>query len=195
MIFVGCSRVRKLTDLLFNPPFPFKRIANLAKTQRLHERLLEDARLCTLEITSLPAPSDSPLVIFPTPTVDISSSETGTSTLTPQQTSRSANPTFVCTVSHTVTIHPLCTNSHSPQPHPPPRPPTVTHPPPQPHSMTSIYPPLSHPPSTTANPPLPQPHPLYHNVHGWHSNYGIHGYFDRRWQPRCPSMDCPWMAQ
>ena len=26
-------------------------------------------------------------------------------------------------------------------------------------------------------------------VHEWH------GYFDRRWQPRCPSMDGPWMAQ
>ena len=74
LTFVACSRVRKLTDLLFNPPFPFQRIANLAKSQRLHERLLEDARLCTLEITSLPAPSDSPLVVFPTPTVDISSS-------------------------------------------------------------------------------------------------------------------------
>ena len=32
-------------------------------------------------------------------------------------------------------------------------------------------------------------------VHGWHSNGGIHGYFDRRWQSRCPSMDGPWMAQ
>ena len=26
-------------------------------------------------------------------------------------------------------------------------------------------------------------------VHGWHSNCGIHRYFDRRWQPRCPFMD------
>ena len=32
-------------------------------------------------------------------------------------------------------------------------------------------------------------------VHGWHSNCDIHRYFDRRWQPRCPSMDGPWMAQ
>ena len=33
-------------------------------------------------------------------------------------------------------------------------------------------------------------------VHPWMAqNAGIHGYFDRRWQARCPSMDVPWMAQ
>ena len=85
LTFVACSRVRKLTDLLFNPPFPFQRIANLAKSQRLLERLLEDARLCTMETTSLPAPADCPLVVSHTsnpPTVDISSSEAGTPSLT-----------------------------------------------------------------------------------------------------------------
>ena len=39
LTFVACSRVCKLTDLLFNPPFPLQRIANLAKSQRLQERL------------------------------------------------------------------------------------------------------------------------------------------------------------
>ena len=42
LTFVACSRVRKLTYLLFNPPFPFQRITNLAKNQRLQGRLLED---------------------------------------------------------------------------------------------------------------------------------------------------------
>ena len=42
LIFVACSHVRTLTDLLINPPFPFQRITNLAKSQRLQERLLED---------------------------------------------------------------------------------------------------------------------------------------------------------
>ena len=42
--FVACSRVHKLIDLLFDPPFPFQRIANvsnLAKSQCLQERLLK----------------------------------------------------------------------------------------------------------------------------------------------------------
>ena len=38
LTFVACSRVHELTDLHFNPPFTFHRIANLAnltKCQRL----------------------------------------------------------------------------------------------------------------------------------------------------------------
>ena len=43
LTFVACSRVHELTDLHFNPPFTFHRIANLAnlaKCQRLQKRLL-----------------------------------------------------------------------------------------------------------------------------------------------------------
>ena len=57
LTFVACSRVRHLSDLLFDPPFPFQRVANLAKSKRLQERLLEDARLLLLEKTTLPPTS------------------------------------------------------------------------------------------------------------------------------------------
>ena len=37
LTFVACSRVLRLQDLLFDPPFPFQRVANLANSQRLQE--------------------------------------------------------------------------------------------------------------------------------------------------------------
>ena len=49
LMFVTCSCVRSLKDLLFDPPFPFQRIANLANSQRVQERLLEDDRLLHLD--------------------------------------------------------------------------------------------------------------------------------------------------
>ena len=49
LTFVACSRVRHLEDLLFDPPFTFQRVANLSKSQRLQERLLEDTKLLLLE--------------------------------------------------------------------------------------------------------------------------------------------------
>ena len=42
LTFVACSRVRHLTDLLFDPPFPYQRLLNLSNSQRLRERQLED---------------------------------------------------------------------------------------------------------------------------------------------------------
>ena len=65
LTFVACSRVRRLKDLLFDPPFPFQRIANLANSQRLQERLLEDTKLLLLDgntVPGLPPPSTSPLM-------------------------------------------------------------------------------------------------------------------------------------
>ena len=49
LTFVACSRVHKLTDLIFDPPFPFERLSNLANSQRLLECKEEDARLSQLE--------------------------------------------------------------------------------------------------------------------------------------------------
>ena len=43
LTFVACSRVRQLKDLLFVPPFPFQRVANLAKSHRHTERLREES--------------------------------------------------------------------------------------------------------------------------------------------------------
>ena len=57
LTFVACSRVRRLQDLLFNPPFSFQHVANLANSQRLQERLLEDARLLQLDGMTMGAPS------------------------------------------------------------------------------------------------------------------------------------------
>ena len=65
LTFVACSSVRRLKDLLFDPPFPFQRIANLANSQRLQERLLEDTKLLLLDgntVPGLPSPSSSPLM-------------------------------------------------------------------------------------------------------------------------------------
>ncbi len=45
LTFVACSRVRRLSDLVFTAPFTYGRVANLAKSSRLQERLCEDARL------------------------------------------------------------------------------------------------------------------------------------------------------
>ncbi len=45
LTFVACSRVRNISDLLFDTPFSFQRLANLGRSQRLKERQQEDARL------------------------------------------------------------------------------------------------------------------------------------------------------
>ena len=69
LTFVACSRVRRLQDLLFDPPFPFQRVANLANSQRLQERLLEDARLLLLDSSTLqhhrPVPSRQSATLSP----------------------------------------------------------------------------------------------------------------------------------
>ena len=50
--FVASSRVRQLTDLLFVPPFSFQRVANLSKSVRLKDRLIEDARLQQMSVVA-----------------------------------------------------------------------------------------------------------------------------------------------
>ncbi len=60
LTFVACSRVRRLTDLIFEPPFDYDRVQSLGSTQRVHERRLEDVRLRLVEhstITHTPADS------------------------------------------------------------------------------------------------------------------------------------------
>ena len=61
LTFVACSRVQKLQDLLFCPPFDFQRLANLANSQRLQDRLQEDKRLRSLQphIPSSTTPMDT----------------------------------------------------------------------------------------------------------------------------------------
>jgi len=53
LTFVAVSRVRHITDLLFNPPFPFQRLKNLGKGRRIQERKNEEIRLQRLEAITL----------------------------------------------------------------------------------------------------------------------------------------------
>ena len=53
LTFVACSRVRRLSDILFKHPFPYQRVATLANSQRLQERKQEDTRL---KLLSFPLP-------------------------------------------------------------------------------------------------------------------------------------------
>ena len=74
LTFVACSRVRCLKDLLFNPPFSFQRVAKLANSQCLQERLLEDARLLLLDGNTI----QNSVVRIDTPAMDMSTSSAGT---------------------------------------------------------------------------------------------------------------------
>ena len=56
LTFVACSRVRRLKDLLFSPPFPFQRLSGLGNSCRLKGRQQEDERLLSLQ-TSPPQPA------------------------------------------------------------------------------------------------------------------------------------------
>ena len=49
--FVAFSRVRKLRDILFMPPFPLQRLKSIANSRRLEERKEEDQRLLSLQET------------------------------------------------------------------------------------------------------------------------------------------------
>ena len=60
LMFVACSRVRHLTDLIFQPAFDFNRVANLGSTQRVQERRLESIRLHLLEQSTIDCSAFSP---------------------------------------------------------------------------------------------------------------------------------------
>ena len=65
LTFVACSRVRKMTDILFTPPFPLQRLTSIANSQRLCERK-EDQRLLSLqEPTSEPSLEDTSMQTQP----------------------------------------------------------------------------------------------------------------------------------
>ena len=65
LTFVACSRVRKMTDILFTPPFPLQRLISIANSQRLCERK-EDHRLLSLqEPTSEPSLEDTSMQTQP----------------------------------------------------------------------------------------------------------------------------------
>ena len=49
LTFVACSRVRQLTDIVFETPFTYQHLSGLFKSVRFHERCQEDARLLQLD--------------------------------------------------------------------------------------------------------------------------------------------------
>ena len=58
LIYVACSRVRCLKDLLFTAPFPYERLSNMCKSKHLQEQLQEDLRLKTIEqLSQIPSAS------------------------------------------------------------------------------------------------------------------------------------------
>ena len=63
LTFVACSRVRRLQDLLFSPPFPFQRLSSLANSCRLKERQQEGKRLLSLQ-EPLAQPPSVPVQLF-----------------------------------------------------------------------------------------------------------------------------------
>ena len=64
LTFVAISRVRRLTDLLLNPPFAFQRLKNLSKSRRIEERKEEEKRLSRLELSTF-ITSQLPAMPFP----------------------------------------------------------------------------------------------------------------------------------
>ena len=75
LTYVACSRVRHLKDLLFKAPFPYERLSNLSKSQRLKERLQEDHRLLSLHLSTHLHNSQHPPHSLPCVSVDIPSSD------------------------------------------------------------------------------------------------------------------------
>ena len=73
LIFVACSRVRQLKDLLFSPPFPYQRLSSLANSTRLKERQQEDRRLLSIQPSppQLPTNSPPPVTVSPPPSAYI----------------------------------------------------------------------------------------------------------------------------
>ena len=60
LTFVACSRVRRLTDLAFDPAFDYQRLSRLASSTRANERMLEDVRLSLSDTPSLPGTPSLP---------------------------------------------------------------------------------------------------------------------------------------
>jgi len=52
LTFVASSRVRHLSDTMFDLLFAFQHVTSLAKSVWLTERKIEDSRLCSVEHTS-----------------------------------------------------------------------------------------------------------------------------------------------
>ena len=103
LTFVACSRVRKLSDILFMPPFTLQRLTNMAKSKRLSERKEEDKRLLSLQqpetqqpAPAVPLPIDNELLdmegMTPSPPTPNLPSDIHVEWMTPTPPSRSPTP-------------------------------------------------------------------------------------------------------
>uniref|UniRef100_A0A1X7VR93 Helitron helicase-like domain-containing protein n=1 Tax=Amphimedon queenslandica TaxID=400682 RepID=A0A1X7VR93_AMPQE len=63
LTFVACSRVRKLKDILFMPPFPPQRLKSIANSKRHQERKEEQRLLSLQKSTAEPSIEDIPLPV------------------------------------------------------------------------------------------------------------------------------------
>ena len=107
LTFVACSRVRKLQDLL---PFDFQRLANLANSQRLQERQLEDQCLLSMQTSNfalLPYIPSFPFITTFSPHHIYPShrSPHSITTIFPQHITPSHSHSFTTTISHTLASH------------------------------------------------------------------------------------------
>ena len=149
LTFVACSCVRRMNDLLFDPPFPFQRVANLANSQRLQERLLQDTKLLLLDGSALahPSPPQDPCEAISSymssqlPTQTLPSSCSSTPPPPSPMDSQAPTPTPPSSRSSTPPLLSTCIDSQAPTPTPP--------------SSRSSTPPLSSPMDSQAPTPTP----------------------------------------
>ena len=55
LIFVACSRVCHLLDIMFDLPFTYQHVKSFGKSVQLTECKVEGARVCSMEHTSFPS--------------------------------------------------------------------------------------------------------------------------------------------
>ena len=103
LTYVACSRVCQLKDLLFIVPFPYERLSNLSKSQRLQERLQEDHRLLSMYSSSHLYHSVCPPYGFPSPSFTLTVNNQG---LHQDQASTSADYDILNTTLPTYTQSP-----------------------------------------------------------------------------------------
>ena len=157
LTFAACSRVRQLTDLLFVPPFSFQRVANLSKSVRLKDRLIEDARLQQMSVVAIEGSSTQSLQ----QQMSVVATE-GNSTLSLQRQCQQPPQCQLPPQPQPLSQQVVPATPFSPIPlpslSPPPRPlysPSLPPPPPPPSPLPS--PSLSPPPPPSPPPPMTPP--------------------------------------
>ena len=138
LIFVACSRVRQLQDLLFTPPFPYQRLLSLANSCHLKDRQQEDKRLLSLQHS----PANSPPLILHTHAWILHKPSLFPTFHSTLHSSRPSHHGITCCISDApaYTLHTHFSTPPTPVPCPPPPPPHAhTHTHAHTHFLHSIY--------------------------------------------------------